>query len=63
MIEHSNKTEVSAAHDLTDQVGTQICLAGTYCIGNFTGEHLCRHQLANKSLSTYIKFELIPDKV
>ena len=63
IIEDSNKTEVSAAHDLSDQVGTQICLAGTYCIGNFTNEHLCRHQLANKSLSTYIKFELIPDKV
>ena len=53
MIDYSNKTEVSAAHDLTDQVGTQICLAGTFCTWNLTNEYLCRHQLANKSLSSY----------
>ena len=33
IIEDSHKTSVSAAHDLSDQVDTQICLAGTYCIG------------------------------
>ena len=57
MIEHSNKTEVSAAQDLTDQVGNQICIVGTYCSENFTNNYLCCHQLANNSLSTYIRFE------
>ena len=59
MIEHSNKTEVSAAHDFTGRFGSQICLAGSYCTGNLPKEYLCRHQLANKSLSTYtcIRFE------
>ena len=56
IMEDSNKTEVSAAHDLTDQL-VYKCLAGTYCIRNFTDEYLCRHHLENKSLNTYIRFE------